>query len=502
MSVTTAMEALEQVRISPRLQDNDEYLKQLLGIGVSWDLIAKSFVFEDVQMTAYTATGFFLTINIVMILENMEMTLKEFVTRHPNRSFTTEQLVAYLNVTIGFVQVQIIKDMKDAVRFILSGPLVIFLDGFTDTLVIDTRIYPMRSIEEPEVERVVRGPRDGFTETMLMNVALIRRRLRDPRLRVELLQVGTRSQTDVSLLYLSDITSDQLVSDMRQKLKEIHTDIVAMGEQTVTECIGNVSWNPYPITRYTERPDVAVTALLEGQVVLIIDTTPEAIIAPSTVFHHIHHPEDYHVYPLSGTYMRWVMLIGAFISVFSPGFLIVLAQHPWWMPKALAHMMVPKPLPLPIGFQFVLAQLGVDLFERAVINTPTALATAIGVVAALVFGQFAVMMDLVTPEVMVFMGAAVVAQYATSSHELATANRIARFMIILLTWLFNVWGYGLGTLLIIVVLARTTSFGAPYLWPVWPFDWQGIKGVLIRRPLNKENKRASIFRPKDYSRRG
>ncbi len=500
--MTTTMESLENVAVSSSLRENDAFLKDLLGIGISWDLIAKPFEFEKISMTAYTANGFFLTMNMVLILENMEMTLKEFVKRHPDGSFTIDDLVNYLNVTIGFVQVQIINTMKDAVRLILSGPLVIFLDGFSEVLVIDTRIYPMRSISEPEVERVVRGPRDGFVETMLMNVALIRRRLRDPRLRAELMQIGTRSQTDVSLMYLQDVANDDLVNMMRQKLKSINTDIVAMGEQTVSEFLAHVKWNPYPIARYTERPDVASTALLEGQIVIIVDTTPEVIIAPTTVFHHIHHPEDYHVYPINGTYMRWVMLIGAFISVFSPGFFILMSQFGNHLPKTIAELVIPKPLPLPIGLQFLLAQIGVDLFERAVINTPTALATAIGVVAALVFGQFAVMMNLVTPEVLVFMGAALIAQFATSSHELATANRLVRFFMIMLTWMLGVVGYVIGSIGVVVLLALTKSFGIPYLWPVIPFDWEGLKGVLIRRPLYEEDKRPKIFRSKTTTRRG
>ncbi|MHB1685130.1 MAG: spore germination protein, partial [Bacilli bacterium] len=247
--MTTAMESLDNVIISSSLEKNDDFLKELLGIGVSWDLIAKPFVFADVKMTAYTANGYFLTMNMVLIVENLEMTIKEFAASHPKGSFAMAELANYLNVTVGFVQVQIVKKMKDAVRYILSGPLVIFIDGYEDVLLIDTRIYPMRSIQEPEVERVVRGPRDGFTETMLINVALIRRRLRDPRLRIELLQIGTRSQTDVSLIYLQDVTDDKLVAQFRDKLQAITSDIIAMGEQPVAEWLGAVRWNPYPIVR-------------------------------------------------------------------------------------------------------------------------------------------------------------------------------------------------------------------------------------------------------------
>ncbi len=499
--MTTAMESLENVQISPNLDENDSMLKELLGIGVSWDLIAKPFVFENIRMTAYTANGYFLTMNMVMIVENMEMTIKEFVSRNPD-GFELKDLVNYLNVTVSFVQVQIVDKMKDAVRFILSGPLVIFLDGYSQVLLIDTRVYPMRGIQEPEVERVVRGPKDGFTETMLINVVLIRRRMRDPRLRVELIQVGTRSQTDVSLIYLEDVTDSKLVDHMRKELKAMNTDTVAMGEQAVTEYLGKVKWNPFPIARYTERPDVAVTSILEGQVVIVVDTTPEVIIAPATAFHHIHHPEDYHVYPINGTYLRWVLIFGAIISVFSPSFFIVLAQFGHYLPKGIASIVIPKPLPLPLGFQFLIAQISVDLFERAVVNTPTPMATAIAVVAALVFGQFTVMMNLVTPEVLVFMGAAVIAQFATSSHELASANRILRLGSIFITWAFGWIGYILAVVGVIVLLSTTRSFGVPFFWPIIPFDWEGIKGAFIRRPLFEEDKRPKIFRPKSYTRRG
>ncbi|PWI58144.1 spore gernimation protein GerA [Sulfoacidibacillus thermotolerans] len=491
------MEALSNVNISANLEENDAFLKELLGIGVSWDLIAKPFVFADIKMTAYTANGYFLTMNMVLIVENLEMTIKEFVDRHPNRSFTLDELVNYLNVTIGFVQVQIVTKMSDAVRFILSGPLVIFIEGYEEVLMIDTRIYPMRSIDEPAVERIVRGPRDGFVETMLMNVALIRRRLRDPRLRVELLQIGARSQTDVSLMYLQDVTNDQLVDRFRQALKSIPTDIVAMGEQAVTEWLGKVGWNPYPIVRYTERPDVAATGLLEGQVVVVVDTTPEVIVGPTTVFHHLHHPEDYHSYPIVGLYLRIGIILASFISVLAPGFFIVLAAEHDHLPKAIAFLGTPKPLPLPLGLQFLMAQLGVDLFERAVINTPSTLASAIGIVSGLVFGQFATMMNLVSPEVLVFMGGAAIAQFATSSRELSSANRLMRLLMIVLSWIFGGIGFTVGIVFILVLLLRTRALGVPYLWPLFPFDWQGAKALFVRPPLYKVGKKSSIFKTKD-----
>ena len=474
---------LSYPEIATQLEQNDEYLKQLLGIGVSWDMLAKPFVFSGQKMTAYTANGFFLTMNMVLILENLEQTLRTFFQMRGNEPFDVQEMVQYLTVTVGFVQVQAVDKMKDAVRFILSGPLVLFIDGSDIAVLIDTRIYPMRSIQEPEVERVVRGPRDGFNEVMLMNVALVRRRLRDPRLRVELFQIGNRSQTDVSLLYLKDVTNMDLVRDIREKIKSFNMDIAAMGSQALTEWIGQVKWNPYPIFRYTERPDVTATGLMEGQVAIVVDTTPEAMIGPTTLFHHIHHPDDYQSYPVVGLYMRISSFFGFLFSVFGPSIFIVLAAEHDHLPKQLLFLGTSKPLPLSLGLQFFITQIVVDLFERSVINTPTTLATAISIFAAILFSQFAVMMNLLSPETLFFVGTAAVAQFATSSRELGTANRVSRLWMIVMSWAFGGIGLMIATVIWLIVLYRTRSLAVPYLWPIVPFSWKGLKGLFSRNPL-------------------
>ena len=482
-------------KISANLATNDEYLKNLLGVGVSWDMLAKPFVFSGQKMTAYTANGFFLTMNMVLILENLEHTLRTFFVERAEEPFQIQELVDYLTVTVGFVQVQVVDKMKDAVRFILSGPLVLFIDGSPVAVMIDTRIYPMRSVQEPEVERVVRGPRDGFIEVMLMNVALIRRRLRDPRLRVELFQIGTRSQTDVSLMYLEDVTNKDLVRDVREKIKSFHMDIAAMGAQSMTEWIGQVKWNPYPIFRFTERPDVATAGLMEGQVVIIVDTTPEVMIGPTTLFHHIHHPDDYHSYPVVGLYMRIASFLGFLFSIFGPSIFIVLAAEHNHLPKSLMFLGTPKPLPLSLGLQFFITQIVVDLFERSVINTPTTLATAISIFAAIIFSQFAVMMNLLSPEALFFVGTAAVAQFATSSRELGTANRVARLWFILMVWWLGGKGLLIATVIWLIVLLRTRALSVPYLWPIFPFSWKGIRGLFSRNPLYQLGNITNPLRP-------
>lgn len=472
--------------ISAELQKNVDYVNNLIGVGTSWDILAKPFRFGGMNMVSYVANGFFLTMNMVLILEDFQKCVKDFVEEHGGTTgnFTFDELVGYLNTHVAFVQVQPVTTMGDIVRFILSGPMITFIDGYDKALMIDTRIYPMRSISQPLVERVIRGNHDGFTETMLMNTALIRRRLRDARLRVELMQAGSRAQTDISLMYLQDVADEQLVDDIRNKLKSIPTDGMMMGEQEVVDVIGKVKWNPYPIVRYTERPDVASLALLEGQVVIVVDTTAEVIIAPTTFFQHLQHPQEYHSYPLVGTYLRWVIIFAVLSSIFLPGFFIMINQHPNAIPPRLAFFIANRHDPLPLWLELLLAEVSLDILRLAVLNIPVVLASAVGIVSALLFGQFATMIHLLQPEVLVYMGFVMIAQYATSSFELGSANQMARLWILIWTGLAGRIGFGIAVLSWFILLLRTRAFGVPYLWPLIPFKWvNGMRDVLLRLPV-------------------
>jgi len=493
-------DAEQSVRIVSQLDKNVTYVNQLIGIGTSWDLVAKDFHFGDLRMMSYTANGFFLTMNMVMILENLEHSIQDFVRAH-EPGFTLKSLADYLNTHIAFVQVQLVDKMDDAVRFILSGPLVTFIDGYDQALMIDTRIYPMRSIAESEVERVIRGPRDGFTETMLMNTSLIRRRLRDPNLRVELSQIGTRSKTDISMLYVRGLTEDSLVNLVRQKLADVDVEALLMGEQSLVESLCHVSWNPYPVVRYTERPDVAATALLEGQLVIIVDTSPEAIVLPTSFFQHLHHPQEYHSYPLIGSYTRLVILLGVLASILLPGVFLLLNEHPMWVPHEFKFFIAEKGDPLPLWAELFVAEAALDLLRLAVINTPTALASSIGIIAALLFGQFATKIELLQAEVLVYMGFVMIAQFATPSYELGSANQFARFWIILWTAFGNMIGFGISIVSLFILLWRTTSFGVPYLWPLIPFRWKnGMADVVIRRPMYHREGIPAILRKSKHRR--
>ncbi|WP_290587446.1 spore germination protein [Alicyclobacillus sp.] len=474
----------EATRISPHLEDNVRYVNEHIGIGTSWDIIAKPFSFGGIRMMSYVSNGYFMTNNMVLILRDLHQCVRSFVEERADKPFTMQELMDHLTHQVAFVQVQALDRMDKAIHFILSGPLITFLDGFDQALMIDTRVYPMRSISTPDLERTVRGARDAFTETMLMNTALIRRRLREPRLRDELMQIGKNSKTDVCMLYIEGVTDPKLVRHVREKLRAIEVDALFMGQQTLVEHLAGVGWNPYPLVRLTERPDVATTALLEGQIVIVVDTSPNVIILPTSLFHHLQHPQEYQTYPMVGTYMRMVILVALVVHVFLPGVFLLLNAHPDLMPKWLSFMRADQSFPLPLWAQLVLAEFGLDMLQLAVVNSPKELASAIGVLAAMLFGQFAVKIHLVQEEVMVYGGLVAIAQLAMASYELGSANQMARFWTIAWTALFGGWGFVISVLSWLVLLLHTESFGLPYLWPLVPFQWHhGFRQILFRPPM-------------------
>jgi stage V sporulation protein AF len=494
------MEEPQARPIAALLKENRAYLKTMLGIGTSFDIIEKEFHFDDTVVVCYCVNGFFLTNVNILLVRSVAEQVANFAKSQASQD--PRDLLQYLNTHITFVQVAMVESMEDALLQILSGPMVLFAEGYRVAIVVDTRVYPGRTPSEPTTERVVRGPRDGFTEILLTNTALTRRRLRDPKLRMEILQVGRRSKTDVCIAYIEDITNPDMVNEVREKLRSIRVDGIPMAEQSLDEFLMGSRWNPYPLIRYTERPDVVAIHLLQGHIAVFVDTTPEVIILPTTFFHHLHHPQDYHLRPMVGTYMRWIILFAIFLSIFLPATWLEMATHPSSLPKWLRFIGdVDKSGHVSLPWQLILVEIGIDMLRRAIINTPLPVASAIGLIAGIVFGQLSIKVGLVSSEALVYMALATIGSFATASPELSNANRITRIFLLVLVGTFHIYGLIAGIILWFVVLGRTKTFGIPYLWPLIPFNWRGLRRILIREPVSEENTRPDILKPSDKTKK-
>jgi stage V sporulation protein AF len=479
-------------KVSEHLQENQKYLKRELGIGESFDVIQLEVRYAERDMALYLIDGF--------AKDDMLHLLMKFLAKVKEEELETDTLEKLLKTYLPYIEIATVDDLDEVVNTVLAGPTALVVDGIDKVIIIDARTYPVRGPQEPDIERVVRGSRDGFVETIVFNTALIRRRIRDRTLRMEYLQVGRRSKTDIVVCYIGDIADPEYVSRVKDSISKIDTDGVPMAEKTIEEFISGQHFNPYPMVRYTERPDTAATHLYEGHVCIIVDGSPSILITPTTFWHHMQHAEEYRNKPVVGAYLRLVRYFAVWASMFLLPLWYLFAVEPDLVPKAISYIGPNDPGKVPLFVQFLVVEVGIDILRMAAIHTPSSLATALGLVAALMIGQVAVEVGLLTNEVILYLAIAAIGTFATPSYEMSLANRIVRIGLLSLTALFQTPGFVIGVFLWIFALSRMKSFGVPYLWPFIPFHARAFRDVLLRSPIPLKNSRPKILHPEDPDR--
>ncbi|MEG6616286.1 spore germination protein [Peptococcaceae bacterium 1198_IL3148] len=480
--------ATDEATLSKHLDDNITTLNEQLGVGKSYDLICRKMTVAGKKIALYYINGMVKDDVMTLILRNLDQLERQDISLHTLQKLLSEH--------INHIQVQAESKLTTIINNVMSGPLALVVDGEDQALIIDVRTYPGRQPQEPDLEKVVRGSRDGFVETVLLNTVLLRRRIRDPRLRFEVMQSGARSKTDIVIGYIADIANPEMVAQVKERVKSINIDGLPMAEKAVEELITPGSyWNPFPKVRYTERPDVAAVHLLEGRVLVMVDTSPSVIIAPSTLWDHMQHAEEFRQNPTVGVYVRWARYIGIAASIFLLPLWFLFAIQPDLLPPSLRFIGPNDPGKIPLIGQFLLAELAIDWIRLAAIHTPTPLATSLGIVAALLIGDMAVGVGLFTAEVVMYTAVAMVGVFLTPSYELSWANRLVRLFLLLSVAALQLPGFLVASMIVLALLASTKSFGAPYLWPVIPFDFKGLKTIFIRTPVSVQNHRPSILKP-------
>nr|WP_307721780.1 spore germination protein [Paenibacillus humicus] len=464
-----------------------ERLKEEAGYKTSFDVIVRQMTLGGKKTAFFMLNGLSSGQLMTEILERLTFLQADAVTSHALESF--------MNLFVPAVQVEQEKDWNMMMTGVLSGSTGMYIDGESTMLIIDTKMFPMRGPEEPSLERVVRGSRDGFVETMLMNVSLVRRRLRDPMLRLENIRVGERTRSDVCVAYIEDIADKELVESIRDKITAVKLDGIPLADKQLEEATVKRGWNPYPLVRYSERPDVVAAHLLEGNVAVFVDTSPSVMILPTTFFDLVQHAEENRQTPFIGTYLRWLRFFGIMASLFLVPIWLLFAMNPHLLPPSLAFIGPAKLGKLPLFVQFLLAEAGIDLMRMAAIHTPTPLAMAISLVSAILVGDIAVQTGLFINEVILYMAIAAIGMFATPSYELSLANRIVRLLLICLVAAFHIPGLVLGWTAVFVLLVMQRSFNRPYMWPFIPFDPKGMVNIMLRMPVMKNKKRPNLLRP-------
>lgn len=391
---------------------------------------------------------------------------------------------------------------QGVVDAVLLGDTVLFMEGNATGLQVSTKGFPTRGVSEAKTEVVVQGPKDAFTEVMSTNVVLIRRRIRDPKLKVRRKKIGTRSKTDVAVMYLEDVVSPALVERVMAQLEGISIDgILDSGyiEQFLEKRINS----PFPQLQMTERPDKAVSAILEGRVVMVVDNTPFVVMAPTTLNVFFQAAEDYYDRWQIMSFVRALRYVAAFIAMTLPGLYIALtAYHPSMLPTTLALKIAEtrQNIPFPVVGEIILMEVAFELLREAGIRLPSPVSSTIGIVGGIIIGQAAVEAGLVSPSVVIVSALTGICSFVIPNISFVSGLRLVKYIIIFLSAVLGLYGFWLGLLLILIHLCSLDSFGIPYLFPFCSgsvnhnHDWEDS---IFRFPLQKMKRRPVFARGRE-----
>lgn len=453
-------------------------VRERLNPDASFDIIGRNIVIGERSASFYFVDGFIKDGVFEKVLQYLLDLQKEDVAKVSDMYGFAERYMPYVEADVEL-------DVDKAVTAVLSGQTLLLCDGMIGGLLIDARTYPMRGVDQPEKDRVLRGARDGFVETLVMNTALIRRRIRDTALRVEYLQIGKSSKVDIALVYMDGVADKKMVDTVRKKLSSVKLRGISMTQEALSEALIDYSWfNPLPKIKFSERPDYTSACVLEGRIAVVMDNTPSAMILPTGFTDFLKEADDYYFPPITGSYIRFVRILLSFLTVFMTPLFLYFINNPDVLPDWLQFINIAYPVIMPPFFQFLILELLIDTLRLASTNTPSMMSTALGVIGGLLLSEFSIQSGWFAAEVILYMAFVSITSYAQPSFEMGYAQKFFRILTLILTQLFGLWGLGAGFIIFIVSMCITKTInGNSYFYPVIPFNAQDFKRMFLRRKL-------------------
>ena len=463
---------MEDKRLGSDYGENVMILREELRVEDSFDMIERHLTVAGHDMCFFYIDGF--------VKDGEMLRIMQYLLSQKSIGSAEE-----LEKKLPYVEVELTGERDKLVRAVLSGQTAFITESFGGTaILLDLRTYPARQTEEPESDRVMQGSRDGFVETLVVNTALIRRRIRDPRLTMEHFTMGGSSQTDVVVCYVKGVAKDDIVEEVKSKISSAKPRSLTLGYQSLAESLIRSGWfNPFPKIRTTERPDTASAQLLEGSVIVLCDTSPQAMILPTSIFDYLEETDDFYFPPLTGSYLRLVRTAILLLSVVITPLWYLAVEYSASLPDKLSFLVPDEPGALPIILQLFLVELAIDGLKIASMNTPDILSNSLSVVGALILGDFAVGVGWLCEDVILYMAFVAIANFAQQNHELGYAFKFMRMMILALVYFLGIWGFVAGVLLFLffVCTNRTLSAKHHYLYPLIPFNAKDFGRLIIRQ---------------------
>ncbi|OCT11602.1 spore gernimation protein KA [Paenibacillus pectinilyticus] len=468
------------------LHDNlDESLRTIREeLGHSTDLVIRTFMIPSNTLPSKAAIIYINGLaNVKDILDSLLIDYRSGVTVLP----LLDELPPILLIKEYMLKIGEItgtSDYETLYHMILSGDSVILVDGYPEGICASTRDWKDRGVTEPSSQTVVRGPREGFSETLRTSTALIRRKIKDSHLWMETRQIGRVTKTDVALMFIKGLVDDAIVDEVRTRLSRIDIDGI-LESGYIEELIQDETYTPFPTIFNTERPDVVAAALLEGRVAILIDGTPFVLLVPAVFTHFFQTAEDYYQRADISSLLRILRYVSLFIALLGPAvYIAVTTFHQEMIPTTLliniaAHR---EGIPFPAFVEAMLMEVTFEILREAGIRMPRTIGQAVSIVGALVIGQAAVEAGLVGPAMVIVVAITAISTFIIPSYNMGISIRMIRFALMILAASLGLYGILIGIITLVLHLSSLRSFGVPYLAPFAPFIKEDQGDNIIRLP--------------------
>lgn len=475
-------ELLKQNSVSLQLKDNYDFLQTVLGLNS--DVVFRSFYLGMNEGCPALIIYIENMVDKTMLNNNIMKPLMFESTDTNLKPAGKSKYETIINSALAVSNVTKLQTMDGIVGAILSGGVVFMAEGLPDAFIIDIRRHNQRAITQPDNEILVRGPREGFVETLPENIAMIRRKVKSPNLVFDLMTLGRVTATDVCVSYIKGIVTPQLVGEVIQRLQRVDIDGI-LESGYLEEFIEDDPYSPFPQIIHTERPDKVSAALLEGRVAILTEGTPFAMLVPGEFVSFLTSPEDYYERFMLGTAIRWIRAAALIISLTLPAlYVAVTTFHSEMIPTRLLISITSyrQGLPFPTLVEALGMQATFELLREAGVRLPRSVGQAVSIVGALVIGQAAVQAGIVSPQMVIVVAFTGIASFAFPSYNLGITIRLITFLFIFLAGVLGLFGVAIGIIIMSIHMASLRSFGVPYLGSLAPLHLTDLKDVLVRAP--------------------
>lgn len=452
---------------------NLQIISDALRSEQSFDLVKRDLIIAERKAALFFIDG-------LLKDDITEKILEFFYKKIKSENF--KSALYFAQSAVPYVEVEVTSDLKKICTDVLSGISALIIEDFTEVILFDTRTYPQRSTSEPDNDKVLRGSRDGFVETLINNTALIRRRIRDTNLTVKAYSVGTQSHTDIAVIYMENKVDKKLLANLDKRLKAIDVPSLTMNQQSLVEALyKNLWYNPFPKVKHTERPDTTASAILDGNIVILVDNAPSALLLPTSIFDVLEEADDYYFPPVTGTYLKLARYFITIVTVLITPLWLLALQNPDYCPEFFRFVLLDEPQNIPVFWQLILMEVGIDGLRLAALNTPNSLTTPLSIIGAIALSEFAVESGWVSMEAILYMALVTVANFTQPNFELGYSFKFCRVLLLVLTYIFNVWGFIIAFIINLVLLCTNRTLSSKsYLYPLVPFNGKEFLRKILR----------------------